>query len=436
MESLHRPGNKLFKAIGEKDWKAARIICEKEEHLINTVNQNGDTALIWAARWRDAPIDVMESMLKKATEENIDHQNKYGKTPLDLYDKNACSEYDKFSKGDNKLNMRQSLEDRAVPSEILARGGDALKAYNDAKENGTMTVVNSRIKFLGKEGSGKTCCIKAMLGKEFNQKEPPTDGIVKIIVFQTVGSDWSKWEEQENIDVCGRTKQVLDDAIIARTAEELLKTQHNRSSYGVVFNLLDDLDALIKLRGFKKVPLMKSCWRKFDEEGILSEQLVRHLWRNELGAIEEDNNVIFGNFIELMKTFGLMFEKESHESERLFIVPSRMKHKIDNLEIKKDEKQTVSVYVTPVDFLPDAVYSVLVVRFLDLSQDKACIGDRELFQNQAKIGFDNMHYLKLGVVCTENKRLLKLEITRRTVLDENGRKQPTKKPQPIACMEI
>ncbi|XP_033096423.1 uncharacterized protein LOC117100740, partial [Anneissia japonica] len=158
-------------------------------------------------------------------------KDKYGKTPLDLYDNNACSEYDKFSKGDNKLNMRQSLEDRAVPSEILARGGDALKAYNDAKENGTMTVVNSRMKFLGKEGSGKTCCIKAMLGKEFNQKEPPTDGIVKIIVFQTVGSDWSKWEEQENIDVCGRTKQVLDDAIIARTAEELLKTQHSTSGH-------------------------------------------------------------------------------------------------------------------------------------------------------------------------------------------------------------
>ncbi|XP_033121140.1 uncharacterized protein LOC117120235, partial [Anneissia japonica] len=183
-------------------------------------------------------------------------------------------------------------------------------------------------------------------------------------------------------------------------------------------------------------PVMIQYWRKFVEEGILAEQLVRHLWRNELTASPDENDVIFVDFIEIMKTFGLLFEKGSQKGSRMFIVPSRMSLKTGNLNVGKDDEQTVSVYVTPKDFLPDAVYNLLVVKFLDLSQDKACSGNPELFQNQAEIDFDDMHYLRLGFVCINNKRSLKLEIKRRTEIDEEGKRNPASKPTPIACMEI
>ena len=91
-----------------------------------------------------------------------------------------------------------------------------------------------------------------------------------------------------------------------------------------------------------------------------------------------------------------------------------MKIKTDDLEVKIDEKHIVSIYVTPKDFLPDAVYHVLVVKFLELSQDKIC-GDPALFQNQAQIGFDNMHYLRLGLVRIHNKRSLKVNMFFHTI---------------------
>ncbi|XP_033111341.1 poly [ADP-ribose] polymerase tankyrase-like isoform X2 [Anneissia japonica] len=122
------------------------------------------------------------------------------KTPLDLYDDNECEEYEETTRSEKKKELRDLLEELSIPSEILARGPDAVKAFKDALENGEITVVNSRLMFLGNEGSGKTSCVKAMLGKEFNENEPSTNGIVTTTVFQTVGKDYNKWEEQKNVD--------------------------------------------------------------------------------------------------------------------------------------------------------------------------------------------------------------------------------------------
>ncbi|XP_033100711.1 uncharacterized protein LOC117104134, partial [Anneissia japonica] len=157
---------------------------------------------------------------------------------------------------------------------------------------------------------------------------------------------------------------------------------------------------------------MVKYWRKLNKGGILEEPLARYLWRNELKSSEDDDDVVFKDFIELMKAFGLLFEKikkaASEDGPRVFVVPSRMKTKDDDrLEVKEDEKQTVSIYVTPKDFLPDAVYDILVVRFVSLSQENGCCDDPKLFQNQAKILFDDKHYLRLGRISIDNKRSLK-----------------------------
>ncbi|XP_033113448.1 uncharacterized protein LOC117114024, partial [Anneissia japonica] len=159
-------------------------------------------------------------------------------------------------------------------------------------------------------------------------------------------------------------------------------------------------------------PVMVKYWRKLNEGGILEEPLARYLWRNELKSSEDDDDVVFKDFIELMKAFGLLFEKikkaASEDGPRVFVVPSRMKTRDDDrLEVKEDEKKTVSIYVTPKDFLPGAVYHVLVVRFVNLSQDKLQCEDPKLSRNQAEIGFDHKHYLKLGRISIDNKQSLK-----------------------------
>ncbi|XP_033108300.1 uncharacterized protein LOC117109925 isoform X2 [Anneissia japonica] len=688
-----------------------------------------------------------------------------GKTPLDFYRMNKCSEYDETTRDKKKEELIDLIEELSIPSEIAARGEDAVKAFTDEIKNGEMTVVNSRFMFLGNEGVGKTSCVNAMLGRGFNQHEPSTDGIVTT-VFQTMGENSSKWEEQKGVEVCELTTQMHEHAIAANVAKKITESQINTdvaassstldprkttssvssaslkdevtetmapttlqkgknggqgtlgagaismnlpmkdlanrlekklpdgihkklvkeladqrselsyfggqcditciwdyaghlsyyithrffitdgSSYGLVFSLLDDMDAKARprdcLKGqfemtnlqmnifwlrsiyehavlprnaarkmingnicsppisligthmdllpgsdeekqklaedkFKrifdaikgtpyechvdretyavdntatsdamidklkrnvggymkamaktvptkwvhfqikvqeigktsvrmsikeitkiavncgiaketvihvltyfndlgiilysptntklknsvitnipiligiftkiitavnpddvdKVPVMINHWRKLDEEGILAEQLVRHLWRDVLTASGNDNDVIFEEFIEIMKLFGLLFEKKrSEDGTRIFVVPSRMKTKTENLEVKADDGRTVSIYVTPSDFLPDAVYDVLVVKFVDLSQDKCCHEDPKLFQNQAEIGLDDKHYLRLGRICIDNKQSLKLEITRRTEKDQHGINKPTRKPHPIACMEV
>ncbi|XP_033099908.1 uncharacterized protein LOC117103463, partial [Anneissia japonica] len=92
-------------------------------------------------------------------------KDKDGKTPLDVYHDKECVNYEKTTKTKKKEELKELLKELSIPSEILARGPEAVKAFKDALKTGEITVVNSRLMFLGNEGSGKTSCVKAMLGK-------------------------------------------------------------------------------------------------------------------------------------------------------------------------------------------------------------------------------------------------------------------------------
>ncbi|XP_033097339.1 probable serine/threonine-protein kinase roco4 [Anneissia japonica] len=154
-----------------------------------------------------------------------------------------------------------------------------------------------------------------------------------------------------------------------------------------------------------KRPAMMKSWHLLDK-GILSETLLRHLWKHELK--EDKSN--FEVFIKQMKVFGLLFEKQkqSEEDDRTFIVPCLMSIVKDkNMEVEKDKKEMVSIYVTPTDFLPDAVYSVLVVAFVDLMKKKGRSDDAELFQNRSDFDFDDDHLVSLGAVKIKNMHALK-----------------------------
>ncbi|XP_071944624.1 uncharacterized protein [Antedon mediterranea] len=185
-----------------------------------------------------------------------------------------------------------------------------------------------------------------------------------------------------------------------------------------------------------EVKELRMLWNKLNKEGILEEKLLRHLWKHEL----QEDSKRFEIFTEVMKTFGLLYEKLQHRSEdnRLFLVPSRMKNTQESLKVEKDEKHTVSMYLTPTDFLPNAVYNTLVVAFLNLVELNGRLRDPVVFQNRSDFDFGD-HEVRLGAVKiehqNENRHALKLEISHRIEVDENDI-EVIYEPNPSLCIEI
>ncbi|XP_033102654.1 uncharacterized protein LOC117105582 [Anneissia japonica] len=225
--------NKLFQAIDRKDWQAVRRICETEEHLINTYDDDalhGRTPLHHCLSHPGMNYDkhretAMCLMMHGAS---MSIQNKLGMTPLDNYNDNECSEY-----GTKRIKKKQSLRklliELSVPGEIKARGEAAVKAFKYEMQNGKMTVINARFMFMGKEGAGKTSCVNHILGKAFNEDEESTDGIVTTTVFQTFCEDCSVWKKTD-VDVAELTNQIKEGAIAENIAKKLKQPESQRST--------------------------------------------------------------------------------------------------------------------------------------------------------------------------------------------------------------
>ena len=64
-----------------------------------------------------------------------------------------------------------------VPSEIIARGPEAKRAYENALKNGKVKVYRGRIMLIGQNRAGKTSLKKHLLGLPFDPGEQSTDGV-------------------------------------------------------------------------------------------------------------------------------------------------------------------------------------------------------------------------------------------------------------------
>ncbi|XP_033116369.1 uncharacterized protein LOC117116441, partial [Anneissia japonica] len=179
---------------------------------------------------------------------------------------------------------------------------------------------------------------------------------------------------------------------------------------------------------------MIKLWNKLDNEGILEEEVVRHLWRHEISKDEFSCEV----FLELMKQFGLLCEqiKNQESKYRSFFVPCRLKRSKDNVSIQLDTAQMVSIYMASEDFIPDSVFHPLVVSLIGMVQDMGYKAMLELFSNYANIRLGLEHSLSLGPVVINNKPSLKLEILRMPITQEDGTKTPTGEPSPRVCMQV
>ena len=87
-----------------------------------------------------------------------------------------------------------------VPSEIIARGPRAKRAYLNALKTGKVKVYRARIMLIGQDRAGKTSLKKSFLGLPFDSEEESTDGIEvdpsKFEVNTDLAENWKRTDEK------------------------------------------------------------------------------------------------------------------------------------------------------------------------------------------------------------------------------------------------
>ena len=82
-----------------------------------------------------------------------------------------------------------------VPGEIIARGPEAKRAYENALKNGKVNVYRGRIMLIGQDRAGKTSLKKHLLGLPFDPNEESTDGVeVDPSAFEVDVDDVTNWK--------------------------------------------------------------------------------------------------------------------------------------------------------------------------------------------------------------------------------------------------
>ena len=90
-----------------------------------------------------------------------------------------------------------------VPSEIIARGPEAKRAYENALKNGKVKVYYARIMLIGQDGAGKTSLKKHLLGLPFDPEEESTHEVeVDPSVFEFDVDHATNWKiSSKKLDV-------------------------------------------------------------------------------------------------------------------------------------------------------------------------------------------------------------------------------------------
>ncbi|XP_071944293.1 uncharacterized protein [Antedon mediterranea] len=116
-----------------------------------------------------------------------------------------------------------------------------------------MSVVNSRCMFLGKEGAGKTSCVKAMVGERFNSAEQSTDGIVTTTVFQAK-KDCSQWKKIKDVNDIELSEQIRSHAL----GEKVDKRLKEEGNVGIWTKFKNGMYKMVRRK--EKVSDITSVW--------------------------------------------------------------------------------------------------------------------------------------------------------------------------------
>ncbi|XP_072025629.1 LOW QUALITY PROTEIN: uncharacterized protein [Amphiura filiformis] len=159
-------------------------------------------------------------------------------------------------------------------------------------------------------------------------------------------------------------------------------------------------------------------WNKLDEEGILEDKLINHMWRE----IMEQKPALIG----LMEKFDLLCERippkksksKSTQSSagKSFFVPCRLREGPNREDLLADAKKYITFYLTFGGFLPDGLFHRILTRAVRWSQEQ---GGREpkLYYRQARFFVDDSHDFVLEMAPARYARL-KLTILRVDVYDD------------------
>ncbi|XP_071943899.1 uncharacterized protein [Antedon mediterranea] len=186
---------------------------------VNVADKNGNPPLYEYLIQSLNPASEIVKFLIKKDSALLTLLNKEGKTPESIVETNM------YITKKEKTVILNYFDKLLVPAEIRARGKHAIKIYKKELKTGSMSVVNSRCMFLGKEGAGKTSCVKAMVGERFNSAEQSTDGIVTTTVFQAK-KDCSQWKKIKDVNDIELSEQIRSHALGEKVDKRLKEGRH------------------------------------------------------------------------------------------------------------------------------------------------------------------------------------------------------------------
>eukprot|EP00118_Oscarella_pearsei_P022951 m.269380 g.269380 ORF g.269380 m.269380 type:complete len:494 (+) comp40535_c0_seq7:31-1512(+) len=120
------------------------------------------------------------------------------------------------------------LVDNMMRKRSLIAGLDVSKIYKEAVEfGGSVPVIRSRLVVVGPDGAGKTSFVDSLLGREFKEDRPSTDGVAFNIAVKEA---FEEWQEE-----AGDGIPYMDKHIVRATAHRV------ELGEGEGFSVIDDV---------------------------------------------------------------------------------------------------------------------------------------------------------------------------------------------------
>ncbi|XP_033110793.1 probable serine/threonine-protein kinase pats1 [Anneissia japonica] len=139
------------------------------------------------------------------------------------------------------------LQTGMVPTEILARGTEAVEAFNDALAEGETEVNQGRTVFMGLERVGKTSTIKSFLRNTFDPNEGITDAIANTTVCTHESHNELNWKETSP-DHSG-VSDIFDAIMADSIAKKILEKETEKNVEVTRQNVLSPTKAETKPSG-------------------------------------------------------------------------------------------------------------------------------------------------------------------------------------------
>ncbi|CAL1533072.1 unnamed protein product [Lymnaea stagnalis] len=133
-----------------------------------------------------------------------------------------------------------------VPREILARGSEAVEAYEQACTSGTQPVYRARLMLVGQERVGKTSLKRALTGQSHNIEEASTDGIDLSASCSFTLNNQSSWKLAIKGDETARREKLQDSIDLGVLGTAGLEEEYN---HAIATNIAQELLALRRKDG-------------------------------------------------------------------------------------------------------------------------------------------------------------------------------------------